>query len=142
MTPHNPYEDTARAKKVIAILGVLPPTRSQAQNDLLATFLEQLPTAQRDVYGLLAGCKTAPSDTTWGMVVAAVRARHVPGSGEAMDIRAEVKKPDFDADARQQFHSPAHRYRADQCPRCERIGRALSDAFDLGMTTTIRAVGL
>lgn len=138
----NGFEDAARARKVISILGILPPTRSQAQNDLLATFLETLPTAQRDVYGLLAGCKTAPSDTTWGMVVEAVRARHVPGDGGAMDVRSEIKKPDFIADARQQFHSAAHRYRADQCPRCERIGKALSDAFDLGMTTTIRAVGL
>lgn len=137
----NGYEDAARAKKVIAILSILPPTRSEAQNDLLAMFLDGLPQPQRNVYGLLAGCKTNPSETTWELVVAAVRARHTPGDGASMDWKAEVKRPDFAQLVREQFHV-GHKLPPDQCSRCERLARFGNEAFDAGMTQTIRAVGL
>lgn len=137
----NGWEDAARAKKVIAILSILPPTRSEAQNDLLAMFLENLPVPQRDVYGLLAGCKTKPSDTTWGLVVAAVRARHTPGDGASLDWKAEVKRPDFGQLVREQFHT-GHKLPPEQCSRCERLTRFANECFDTGMTQTIRAVGI
>jgi len=136
----NGFEDAARARKVISILGILPPTRSQAQNDLLATFLEHLTPPQRDVYGLLAGCKTAPSDTTWGMVVAAIRARHFSGDGAAIDVKQDVRRPDF-AETGRKAHR-AHYQKPGRCVACEVLLDVLNQTFDAGVTAAVRAVGL
>lgn len=137
----NGYADANRAKKVIAILAVLPPTKTQMENDVLALFLEALTQPQRDVYGLLAGCKSNPSPTTWGLVVAAVRARHVPGDGGSVDWKAEVKRPDFAAIVQEQFHT-GHKLPPEQCSRCERLARFGDEAFDAGLAQAVRAVGL
>jgi hypothetical protein len=142
MTAHNPYEDSARARKVIALMGVVPQTRTQAQNDMVALFLESLSQAQRDVYGVLAGCKTPPSETTWEMVVATVRARHVPGDGDSLDVRSEVKRPDFSETVRKAHRAHYQRSEGQRCVACDVLTDVLNQTFDAGVTAAVRAVGL
>ena len=135
----NPHEEHARAKKVIALLSVIPATRTQAENDLLALFLESLNQKQRNVFAVLAPCND-PSPTTWEMVVAAVRARHVPGDGGAIDRHTDIRRPDF-TDTIRKAHR-AHYQKPGRCVACEVLGDVLNRTFDDGVTTALRAVGL
>jgi hypothetical protein len=141
----NAHEDAARARKVVQLLGVIPAGRTQGENDVLALFLESLSHHQRAVYELLADLKHPASDTTWGLVIAAVRARHVPGDGGAIDRHRDLRRPDFGpAVARQhRVHPDLPPERAPNgCVPCAALQDALDAAFDAGVTATIRAVGL
>jgi hypothetical protein len=135
------FEEAARARKVISLLGVIPTGRSQVENDLVAQFLDSLSPPQRQVYEILAGLKHTASQTTWDMVIGAVRARHVPGDGGAIDRQQDIRRPDYAAVAREEFH-PAHRQLFQTCAACRRLIDTLEQAFDAGVTAAVRAVGL
>jgi hypothetical protein len=137
----NPHEEVARARKVISILGVIPTGRSQAENDLVAQFLESLSPPQRQVYEILAGLRHTASQATWDLVISAVRARHVPGDGGAIDRQQDLRRPDYAAVAHDEFH-PAHKQLFETCAACRRLICTLDQAFDAGVTAAVRAVGL
>jgi hypothetical protein len=137
----NPHEEAARARKVISLLGVVPAGRTQAENDLVAQFMKSLSPSQRQVYEILAGLKHAASQTTWDMVIAAVRARHVPGDGGAIDRQQDLRRPDYAAMVQDEFH-PAHKQLFETCAACKRLIGSLDQAFDAGVTAAVRAVGL
>lgn len=137
------FAEAARAKKVIALLGVLPAGKSQAENDLLAVFVESLSTHQRQAYEVVAGVKKS-SDETWRMVAAAIRARHVSGDGGAFE-RRDLRRPDFTRvlERQHRFHPDLPPERAPNgCVPCAVLRDALDEAFGAGVTAAVRAVGL
>lgn len=138
----NPYEDSARARKVIQLLSVIPAGRTQAENDLIALLFEGLDAKQRGVYEVLADLKHPASDETWRQTLSAVRARHVPGDGGAIDRRTDVRRPDFSAAIAKNHR--AHYYRDEDraCVPCQVLEDSLNAAFDQGVSAAIRAVGL
>lgn len=139
----NAFEDAARARKVIAILGVLPTGKTQIENDLLATMLETLSAEQRAVYEVLAGVKVCSAET-WRLVMAAVRGRHVPGDGGQFEAR-DLRRPDFGDVLRRQHrvHPDLPPERAPNgCVPCAALMDSLNQAFDAGVTAAVRAVGL
>ena len=135
------FAEAARAKKVVALLLVLPAGRTQIENDMIALLAESFTAHQRGVYEVLAGVNKC-SDTTWAMVVAAVRARHFPGDGGAIDRRTDIRRPDFSAAIAKNHR--AHYYRDEDrpCVPCDVMRDSLNQAFDQGVTAAIRAVGL
>jgi hypothetical protein len=60
---------------VRAIVALVPAGASQRENEALAETLVSFTAADRARFAAGAGCKRPPSDTTWALVVDAVRAR-------------------------------------------------------------------
>lgn len=113
----SPHEDTARNRKVVALLNVLPIGRTQAENDLISLLVESFTALQRGAFEQLAGVRKC-SDTTWHQVSTVIQARHVPGDGGSAPDRKLLA-------TRYSFATQAER-----------------DAFDAGVTAACRAVGL
>jgi hypothetical protein len=67
--------ELARAKKVALIVALVPAGANQAENDALATCLQNFDDSQRARWAEAAGCSRPPSDITWHLSVKAVRAR-------------------------------------------------------------------
>lgn len=70
----NPWEESARTKKVIAILALVPAGDTAAEMGEIADWLAALPQADRDALAAAAGVNS-PSPETWGRLVDAARAR-------------------------------------------------------------------
>jgi hypothetical protein len=138
------FAETARARKVVALLRVVPQGRTQIENDFIALFLESLTSQQRAVFDVLANLKNPASDETWRMTIAAVRARHVPGDGGSLE-RRDLPRPDFSDAIRRQHrvHPDLPPERAPNgCVACLALADTLNRAFDDGVTAAVRAVGL
>jgi hypothetical protein len=67
--------ELARAKKVALIVALVPRGATQAENDALATCLQNFDDEQRGRWADVAGCASKPSDITWHLAVKAVRGR-------------------------------------------------------------------
>lgn len=74
----SPFEEAGRARKVMAILKVVPTGDSSTENGIVADFLAGLSVPERAVFAKLAKVRS-PSDETWRLVIEAVRARKPVG---------------------------------------------------------------
>lgn len=76
MTRHNPHEDAARMKKVVAMLSVLASMAPEAFRAPARTaeVLAVWPQADRSILAARAGVNP-PSEEAWAAFVAAVRGR-------------------------------------------------------------------
>lgn len=77
MSKSSPFEQAARAARVIKLLSFVPTAYSEADRENLAAELESWEPNARHRYGSVCGA-LRPSDETWRQFVAAVRARPLP----------------------------------------------------------------
>lgn len=68
------FEENARARKVLAILAVVPTGETSAENRIIAEFLAALSAPERALFAKIAKVN-APSEETWRQVISAVLAR-------------------------------------------------------------------
>lgn len=72
----NPFEALHRERKVARMLGELPPVRSDRETTAQAAVLAAWSQVQRNCWASHCGV-TAPSETTWTLLVEAARARRL-----------------------------------------------------------------
>lgn len=83
----SPQEHAARAAKVLKIVALVPPPATPDERERLARVLERWEQTDRDRFAAAAGARS-PSEETWRLVVAAVRAQKTGQEIEAEDARA------------------------------------------------------
>lgn len=81
----NPHERAARARKVAAMLALVPPGADRREQDALADVLVGFDADARVRWAAAAGC-SSPSLATWADLVAVTRAR--PSAQEIMALGA------------------------------------------------------
>lgn len=79
----NHFQDAARRKKVLKLLAFVPMAGSGAENEITAAWLARMSVPERGIFAKVAGCN-APSETTWGQLIEAVKARKTLDEAEKL----------------------------------------------------------
>lgn len=86
----NPFEESARSKKVLALLAKVPVGANRDANRITAEWLVGMSPAERGLFAQMAGCK-APSSETWRQLVEAVKQRRTVEEMESEDPFARAR---------------------------------------------------